>query len=47
MRDRLELLLGIADAAGNDRAAERLRARFQNEAAGREMIGKRVVHDVA
>ena len=47
MRDRLELLLGIADAAGNDRAAERMRARLENVGAGRQVIGKRIVHDVA
>jgi len=46
MRNRFELLLGIADAAGNDRAAKRKRAGFQNEAARREMVGKRVMYDV-
>ena len=47
MRDRIELLLGIADAAWNDRATKRVRAGFENKAAGREMIGEGIVHDVA
>ena len=47
MRDRLELLLGIAGAGGDDRAAERVRARLHDEAARREMIGEGIVHDVA
>ena len=32
---------------GNDRAAERQRAQLQDEAAGRQMIGEGIVHDVA
>ena len=47
MRDRLELLLGIAGSGGDDRTAERVRARLHHEAAGGEMIGEGIVHDVA
>src|SRR5262249_52487793 len=47
MNDRVELLLGVADPAWDDRAAERVRARLQDERAGREMIRKSIVHDVA
>ena len=47
MRDRLHLLLGVADAAGNDCAAERMRPRLENESAGRQVISESVVHDVA
>src|SRR3984893_7430124 len=47
MRDRLDLLLGIAGASRDDRATERMRARFHHEAARGEMIGKRIVHDIA
>ncbi len=47
MGDRLDLQLGIADPARDHRAAERVRARLEDEAAGREMIGERVVYDVA
>ena len=47
MHDRLELLLGVADAAGDGGAAERVRAGFENVGAGREMVRERVVHDVA
>src|SRR5207249_10975187 len=47
MRDRLELLLGIAGAGGDDRTTQRMRARLHDEAAGGEMIGKGIVHDVA
>src|SRR5215211_1704616 len=38
MRDRLDLLLGIGGTSRNDRTAERMRARFQHEAARRQMI---------
>src|SRR5215831_16561213 len=47
MRDRLELLLGMTGARGDDRATERVRTRLHHEAAGGEMIGKRIVHDNA
>ena len=47
MRDRLDLLLGVAGAGGNDGAAERMRPGLHDEAARRKMIGKRVVHDLA
>ena len=47
MRDRLELLLGIAGAGGDDRTTQRIRARLHDEAAGGGMIGKGIVHDVA
>ena len=47
MGDGVELLLGVADAARNDGAAERVRAGFQDVGAGRQMIGERIVHDVA
>ena len=46
MSDRLDLLLGVADAGGDHCAAERMCASFHDEAAGREMIGKRIMHDV-
>ena len=45
--DRLELLLGVAGAGRDDGAAERARTRIQDPAAGRQVIGERVVHDVA
>ena len=47
MRDRLQLQLSVSDAAGNDRAAKRVRARLHDEAAGREVIGKGIVNDIA
>ena len=47
MRDRRELLFGVPGAGGNHRATERVRARFQHEAPGSQVIGKAVVHDVA
>ena len=45
--DRLELLLGIARAGGDDRAAERMRAALHDVAARRQMVGEAVQHDVA
>ncbi len=42
-----QLLFGVADAAGNDRAADRVRARLHAETARRQVIGKRIVHDIA
>ena len=47
MRDRLELLLGIADAAGNSGAAQCVGASLQDVGARREVIRERVVHHVA
>ena len=47
MRDRIELLLGIADAAWNDGATKRVRAGFEDKATGREMIREGIVHDLA
>ena len=45
--DDVELLLGVAGAGGDDGAAERARPGVQDPAAGREVIGERVVDDVA
>ena len=47
MRDRGDELLGIARAGGNDRAAKRQRAAFEDPPAGRQMIGKAVDDDLA
>ena len=47
MGDRLNLLLGVADPAGNDGTAQRVRARLENESAGRQVIGKTVMDDIA
>ncbi len=47
MRDRLDLLLGVADAAGDDRAADGLEAGLENVGARREVIRKAVDGDVA
>ena len=47
MGDGFDLLLGIADAGRDHRTAERVRAGFQDVAAGRQVIRERVVHDVA
>ena len=45
--DHGNLLLGVADAGGNDRAAEGLGAVVHEPGARRQMVGKRVVDDVA
>jgi hypothetical protein len=45
--DQVELLLGVAGAGRNHHAADRARARVEDEAAGRQVIGKRVEHQVA
>ena len=45
--DQLELLLGIAGAGRNHRAAQRPRRGVEDEAAGRQMIAEGVEHDVA
>src|SRR5262249_57713611 len=38
---------GTPGAGGDAREADRRAARFHHEAAGGEMIGKRIVHDIA
>jgi hypothetical protein len=45
--DRLDLLLGVADAGRDHRAAERLGAGVHDVPARRQVIGERVVHDIA
>ena len=40
VHDRLKLLLCVSDTAGDNRATKCMRAQFQNETAGREVIGK-------
>ena len=45
--DQLELLLGIAGAGRNHRAAQRPRRGVENEAAGRQMVAEGIEHDVA
>jgi len=47
MRDGIELLVAIADSARDDGAAERVKAGLENERARREMIGERVMHNIA
>jgi hypothetical protein len=44
---RLQLQLGVADAAGEDGAAECQRARLHHQAARRQVVGKAVVRQVA
>jgi len=46
VRDGLHLELGLADACREDRAAQRLGAKVDHEAGRREVIGKRVVHQL-
>src|SRR6185437_16868541 len=45
--DRFQLLLGVSDAAGDRCATEVMRTGFEYVSAWREMIRKRIVHDVA
>src|SRR3546814_3744744 len=45
--DGLDLLLAVARAARDDGAAEATRGTVQHPAAGRQVVGKAVVHDVA
>ncbi len=47
MRDGVELRLGVAGASWDHGAAERVRASFEDVGAGRQVIRKRIVHDVA
>ena len=47
MRDRRDELLGVPRPGRNDRAAERHRAAFENPAAGRQVVGEAVDHDLA
>ena len=47
VRDRVELLFGVADPARDHRTTKRMRARLQQVGAGGEVIGERVVQDVA
>src|SRR6516165_4560026 len=47
MGDCFHLLLSIADAARNDRAAKRVSPGFENESTGGKVIGKSIVHEVA
>ena len=45
--DRLQLLLGLADAGREHGAAHRVRARFHDEGAGRHVVAEGVVDQVA
>ena len=45
--DRVHLHLGLAGAAGNHRAAERVRAGLDHRAGRREVVGEAVVHEIA
>ena len=45
--DRLHLLLGLAGAAGDDGAAERVRAGLHHRAGRRQMVGEAIVQHVA
>ena len=47
MRDRGDEQLGIAGTGGDDGAAKRERAAFEDPSAGREVIGKAVDDDLA
>jgi hypothetical protein len=47
VRDRFELLLGVADSAGNRRTAERMRAGFEDIGARRQVVREAVVQDIA
>ena len=47
MPDRLDLLFGLADAAGKHRAAQGLSRALHHEGAGREVVAEGVVHHIA